>query len=96
MKIAICNSKKWFKLSDEILSNHHILNIEKKCDLTLAALEQFEPDLVFFPHWNWIVSSEIFEKYTCRNLIRLHETYTSPSKTTTKHTRSYAKHTNLM
>ena len=65
MKIAICNSKKWFKLSDELLSIHHILNIEHKCDLTLAALERFQPDLVFFPHWNWIVSSEIFKKYTC-------------------------------
>ena len=65
MKIIICNSKEWFKLSDQILSNHQILSIKKKGELTLAALDQFKPDLVFFPHWNWIVSNEIFEKYTC-------------------------------
>tara|TARA_Y100001934_G_C12314957_1_gene756900 strand:+ start:277 stop:951 length:675 start_codon:yes stop_codon:yes gene_type:complete len=65
MKITVCNSKEWFKLSDQILSNHQILSIKKKRELTLAALDQFKPDLVFFPHWNWIVSEEIFEKYTC-------------------------------
>lgn len=65
MKIAICASKKWFKLSDQLLKDHRILNIEKKCDLTLEALGQFEPDLVFFPHWSSIVGSKIFKKYTC-------------------------------
>lgn len=65
MKIAICNSKKWFKLCNELLSVHQILNIENNCDLTLTALDRFQPDLVFFPHWSWIVSSEIFTKYTC-------------------------------
>lgn len=65
MKIIVCNSKDWFKLSDEILSHHEVLSIKKKDELTLANLDQFKPDLVFFPHWNWIVSKEIFEKYTC-------------------------------
>ena len=65
MKVMVCDSKEWFKLSDQLLSNHQILSIKKKDDLTLAALDQFKPDLVFFPHWNWIVSNEIFEKYTC-------------------------------
>lgn len=65
MKITVCNSKEWFKLSDQISSQHQILSIKTRGELTLAALDQFKPDLVFFPHWNWIVSKEIFEKYTC-------------------------------
>tara|TARA_B100001287_G_scaffold272911_1_gene275425 strand:+ start:455 stop:1129 length:675 start_codon:yes stop_codon:yes gene_type:complete len=65
MNITVCNSKNWFKLSNQILSNHQILSIKKKDELTLAALNQFKPDLIFFPHWNWIVSEEIFEKYKC-------------------------------
>ncbi len=65
MKIIICNSREWFKLSHQILSNHQILKIKKKDELCLATLDQFKPDLIFFPHWNWIVSKEIFEKYTC-------------------------------
>ena len=65
MKIVICNSKKWLRLSRKISSNHNILKIEKKADLSLDVLENFEPDLVFFPHWNWIVEKEIFYKYKC-------------------------------
>ena len=65
MKIMVCNSKEWFKLSDQLLSNHQILSIKKKDELNLETLDRFKPDLVFFPHWNWIVSNEIFEKYTC-------------------------------
>ena len=63
MKIMVCNSKKWLKLSDQLFSGNQILSIKKKDDLTLEALDRFKPDLVFFPHWNWIVSKEIFEKY---------------------------------
>ena len=65
MKITVCNSKKWLKLSDQLLSGNQILSIKKKDDLTLEALDRFKPDLVFFPHWNWIVGKEIFEKYKC-------------------------------
>ena len=65
MKIAICNSKTWFRLNNQISSAHKIYNFKTNDDLTLEALDKFEPDLVFFPHWNWIVSSKIFEKYTC-------------------------------
>jgi len=65
MKIMVCNSKEWFKLSDQISSNHEVLSIKQKDGLTMANLDQFKPDLVFFPHWNWIVSNEVFEKYTC-------------------------------
>ena len=65
MKIVICNSKKWFRLSNENSLNHRILNIQQKDDLSLDKLEGFQPDLVFFPHWSWIVGSEIYKKYKC-------------------------------
>ena len=65
MKIAICNSKKWFNLSDEILLNHEILNIEHKPALSAETLATFDPDVVFFPHWNWLVDESIFSRFRC-------------------------------
>ena len=65
MNIVICNSKNWFDLSEETSSQHRILNIRNKEELSLDVLKNFQPDLVFFPHWNWIVEKEIFNRFTC-------------------------------
>ena len=65
MKLAICNTKNWFHLNDEIVKKYEILNIKNKSDLTLSKLDKFKPDFVFFPHWHWIVEKEIFTKFTC-------------------------------
>ena len=52
--------EKWFNLSDEILLNHEILNIEHKPALSAETLATFDPDVVFFPHWNWLVDKVYF------------------------------------
>lgn len=65
MKIAICNSQNWFQISDEVSKKNKILHIRKKSDLTLSLLRKFQPDLIFFPHWNWIVEKEIFNEFKC-------------------------------
>tara|TARA_B100000035_G_scaffold134831_1_gene114792 strand:- start:2312 stop:2986 length:675 start_codon:yes stop_codon:yes gene_type:complete len=65
MNIAICNSKNWFNLSEKTSSQHRILNIRKKKELSLEMLKNFQPDFVFFPHWNWIVEKEVFNEFTC-------------------------------
>jgi methionyl-tRNA formyltransferase len=65
MKLVICNSKNWFHLNNNISQNYEILNIKDKCDLNLRKLEKFSPDLIFFPHWHWIVKKEIFSTFTC-------------------------------
>ena len=65
MKIAICNSQNWFNLSEDLSLKHHILMIQDRDGLTIPCLEQFEPDLIFFPHWNWIVDRAIFDRFEC-------------------------------
>tara|TARA_Y100000589_G_C26603049_1_gene407123 strand:+ start:134 stop:364 length:231 start_codon:yes stop_codon:yes gene_type:complete len=65
MKIVIANSKEWFSLNKNIENNNEILFIKNKDDLKLSVLKSFKPHLIFFPHWNSIVSEEIFKNYNC-------------------------------
>lgn len=37
----------------------------RKEDLRLELLNNFKPDLIFFPHWSWIVDRKIFLNFTC-------------------------------
>ena len=39
--------------------------ISRKEDLTVEKLNRMKPDIVFFPHWSWIIEREIFEKFEC-------------------------------
>lgn len=65
MRLVFCNSKKWFQLNEEISSNHEILFLENETDLHVGAIEKFNPDLIFFPHWSWKVKKEIFSRFKC-------------------------------
>ena len=65
MNIIICNSQNWFHLKKDILLKHKILMIQDKENLCVDTLKSFEPDLVFFPHWNWFVEKEIFTQFKC-------------------------------
>ena len=65
MKIVIANSKKWFKTSEELSMNNKILNIKSPKELNLDTLKKFNPELIFFPHWNWIVPPEIHRNFSC-------------------------------
>jgi len=65
MNIIICNSQNWFHLSNDILLRHKILIIQDKNNLCADTLKSFKPDLIFFPHWNWLVEKEIFAKFKC-------------------------------
>ena len=58
------------KLIEESLSSKNIIGpeafiIRKKEELTLQNLDEFAPDIIFFPHWSTKVPNEIFEKYDC-------------------------------
>ena len=65
MKIVVACSKNWFKLDESISSQNEIIEISGKQELTEDMLTAFNPDIVFFPHWNWVVKPEIFEKFEC-------------------------------
>ena len=65
MKIIICNSKNWFVLNKKVLNTCEVLNITKQNELSFNRLKNFNPDLIFFPHWSWIVDENIFTNFTC-------------------------------
>tara|TARA_Y100001978_G_C23644465_1_gene410005 strand:- start:429 stop:1100 length:672 start_codon:yes stop_codon:yes gene_type:complete len=65
MKIAIASSKPWFVISNNLRKNHQILLIKTKADLNIENLKKFNPNLIFFPHWNWKVPNQIHERYKC-------------------------------
>ena len=65
MRIIIANSNTWFRISDEIKSRNEILCIDKKDELTITTIKDFSPELIFFPHWSWIVPKQIYENFVC-------------------------------
>ena len=65
MRILICNSKNWFSLEEEIHLSHNVKEIFKKENLTKEFVEDFQPDLIFFVHWNWIVDKDIHGNFEC-------------------------------
>lgn len=65
MKLIICNSKKWFTLDEKIFGNNTVKFITKKDELSIEFLQKFNPDYIFFTHWNWIVPQEIHDNYRC-------------------------------
>jgi methionyl-tRNA formyltransferase len=66
-KYIIASSKEWFynteKSSD--FSKYDFIFLSKKEELTIARISKINPRYIFFPHWNWVVPSEIHEKYEC-------------------------------
>ena len=65
MKLIVANSKNWFKLRSDIKKKHDIFFIKDVNNLTYDSLKKFNPDYVFFPHWNSIVPDLIHENYKC-------------------------------
>ena len=65
MRLIICNSKNWFTLDKEIYKDNTIKIITNRNELTKEFLDNFNPDYVFFTHWNWIVPKEIHENFLC-------------------------------
>ena len=59
MNIVIANSQDWFVPSERLLALREPFVIGSKEELTESYLEKLEPEYVFFPHWNWIVPSNI-------------------------------------
>lgn len=55
----------WFKIHDKITKNSKILNISRPDELDLKKLSKFNPNIIFFPHWNWYVKEEIFQNFIC-------------------------------
>jgi len=68
VKIAIATIHSWnIELARELASSKagevHI--ITEKENLTLERLKSLKPEYIFFPHWSWIIPSEIYENFNC-------------------------------
>lgn len=64
---VVASSKDWFyeHTKTKEYSSLNIIEIKTKNELNLEVLEKINPRYIFFPHWNWKVDSEIFERYEC-------------------------------
>lgn len=69
MNILIVTTKEWNKSNAIIYKSqnpqHNIEIITKNNDFTLENIKNFNPDMIFFPHWSWLIPKEIYEAYEC-------------------------------
>ena len=67
MKLVLACSKNWYFKNPKSLK-YRELDIEiitTKDQLNIEFLNKINPRYIFFPHWNWKVSSAILNKYEC-------------------------------
>lgn len=62
-KILIADSKGWFSVGKELKRSAVISYVTQKSELSLQAVKEIAPDIIFFVHWSWIVPNEIHKNY---------------------------------
>ena len=70
MKILIATIKQWnidhaVKMAEQYKDMHDIKIVSQKQQLSIDMLEQFRPDMIFFPHWSYKIPADIYENYLC-------------------------------
>jgi methionyl-tRNA formyltransferase len=68
MRIAVAASREWSRraLTEwRTTPADDVLVIADRGALTVEALRTFAAEIVFFMHWSWKISPEIFEQYEC-------------------------------
>ena len=70
MKVIIATIKSWNieranELKKQYQGIHEILVFTKKQEMTVEALEAFEPDVIFMPHWSYLLPEEITDRWNC-------------------------------
>ena len=66
-RYVIASSRDWF-LNEEkspAFLEYDFTYINNKEDLNKENLDRISPRYIFFPHWNWKVSSDIFDTFEC-------------------------------
>ena len=68
-KIIIATIKSWnienaMGLKKE-MPDYDFELISEPADLTLEKVKQINPVFIFFPHWSWIIPSEIYKRFRC-------------------------------
>ncbi|MGF1740814.1 hypothetical protein L4C34_07000 [Vibrio profundum] len=57
------NIDQFHHVKDTLPGNWHL--VTDHTELTLELLEKLAPRYIFFPHWSWIVPSEILDRWEC-------------------------------
>lgn len=47
------------------LGDYEIIRISSKQELNLDDLQMLKPEIIFFPHWSWIIPEEIHARFKC-------------------------------
>lgn len=68
--IIIATIKEWnidnyFKLKKELENSYDLYLITNQEELKYENINKLNPKYIFFPHWSWIIPSEIYENYEC-------------------------------
>lgn len=70
MKILIVTLKSWNIRNAENMilkykNEHDFFIISRKEEFTVEFIEKIKPDFIFFPHWSYIIPSNIYENNIC-------------------------------
>ena len=69
IKIIVATVKSWnkdyYEKFKEKHNYYHLKLIDNPLDLNVDNISTFQPDYIFFPHWNNIIPKEIYEFYNC-------------------------------
>lgn len=70
MKIIIATIKSWnieraLRLQKRYKNVHDIRIYSEKGELTYENICDFEPDYIFFPHWSYLIPSNITDRWKC-------------------------------
>ena len=57
------NIEAFERYSKKLKGNWHL--ITQKEGLTVEKIKRINPDYIFFPHWSWLVASEIYNNWSC-------------------------------
>lgn len=66
--IVIVSNKEWHKKHVTEISKRtvsEVIYIDKKENVTFENLQKLNPCYVFFPHWSYIIPSEVYENFEC-------------------------------
>lgn len=70
MKIAIATIRRW-NIANALLFKkrwswkYQIKVVSEKELLNKKYLDAYRPELIFFPHWSWLIPAEIYNSYEC-------------------------------
>ena len=69
MKYIVASSKVWSRIPmAELLSKRtgqEFIQLSQESNLSIDYLDKIKPKYIFFPHWSYIIPSEIYERYEC-------------------------------